>query len=316
LIQKIARGWLKHKVWKVERQRRRREKAAKKLQRFYKAWACQRTVRRMLATWKDAKNDKPPKVPAFGKSYAYPKFPCHFKYSEPMFKRIQKKYWYKSMVKFLTKEQQVVVRQKVATSDIFKGKKAWANARKFSGNYLSDSAINPTAPAFQTALASPALGNPKIVFATQAVKVNPKGKGQPRAILMTDKGIYKLDPKSYKVKKILTPYESIVGVHMSPHKDNFIVILCQPPFRDFLLDIEGSPDGNPANERMSEMTILLKERCKDLKVSFGESVKFNNRRPATVDITLSFKTDAAVQKPVYKPAGGSAGNVLYPSSFS
>lgn len=317
LIQKIARGWLKHKMWKQERLRRKREKNSKQIQRWYKLVMCRRVIKKLKATWANAKADTPPKVPAYGKAYAWPKFPCHFKYAQPIFQKLQFKWWWKSMCKFLTKEQTVVVRQKVATSDIFKGKKAWSIARKFTGDYLSSSS-NPTAEAFKRALAAPPLGNPKIVFATMAVKVNPAGKPQPRAIMMTDQGIYKLDPQAYKVKKVITPYANIVGVHLSPHKDNFIVIFCSPPYRDMLLDIDGSPDGSPEKERVSEMTILLKERCKDLKVTFGDSCKYNNKRKEGnpgVDVNLSFKTDAQVLKPTYMKEGN-AGAVKYPSSFN
>ena len=51
-----------------------------------------------------------------------------------------------------------------------------------------------------------------------AIKVNRHGKGQRRAIVVTDKTIYKQDPNNYKVKKGELPISEIIDINLHSGK--------------------------------------------------------------------------------------------------
>lgn len=52
----------------------------------------------------------------------------------------------------------------------------------------------------------------KFLTVEQLVKVNKAGKSQKRGIVVTEKNIYKHDPKNYKVKKFGTPIVEITKI--------------------------------------------------------------------------------------------------------
>jgi myosin-1 len=56
------------------------------------------------------------------------------------------------------------------------------------------------------------IGDTEVTFADYVNKINPKGKSQKRGIVVTEKNIYKHDPKNYKVKKFGTPLASVTSI--------------------------------------------------------------------------------------------------------
>jgi len=299
-LETIYRAYKYRRVWI-------RRKMATRIQRKWRKWVAQRYIKALQATFAEAPKDK-----LFGKYFKWAK-PCpQLKEMDPIFKRVYKRYWVMKMVKSLNPQEQIKMRQKILTSDIFKGKKPWAVPRKFTGDYLgSDS--NPTRPQYQAALSMPPLGNPKVMFSTLSAKVNPKGAPQPRGILLTETGLFKLDPKAYKVKKEGTPIGDIIGVTVSTKTDSWIVIHCTPPRRDLFLDIARSDDG----ERASEFTVILfemlKKNGKTLDVKFNDTFTFNNRRPNPNDVRATFRPDPKVTVQTYKKIDANTGAILTPN---
>jgi myosin-1 len=85
--------------------------------------------------------------------------------------------------------------------------------RKFDADYLEKSS-NPYKDKYVAAmqLLFSTYGDQEVMFADYMNKVNRVGKAQRRGIVVTDKNIYKHDPKNYKVKKFGTPIIEIVGI--------------------------------------------------------------------------------------------------------
>jgi len=109
----------------------------------------------------------------------------------------------KMMITALTPAEQAHMRQKVLAYDIFKGKKPWDVSRRFDGDYLEKD-TNPYKDKYEAAMTKlfSTHGDTEIVFADYVDKVNKGGKGQKRGIVVTEKNVYKHDPKNYKIKKI------------------------------------------------------------------------------------------------------------------
>lgn len=86
-------------------------------------------------------------------------------------------------------------------------------ARKFDSDYLElDS--NPTKDKYIAQMQNlfTKYGDTSISFADYLNKVNRVGKTQKFGIVITEKNIYKHDPKSYKVVKFATPIVEVVSV--------------------------------------------------------------------------------------------------------
>ena len=97
-------------------------------------------------------------------------------------------------------------------------------------------------------------GDAQILFADEVMKISRKGKGERRAIVVTEKNMYKHNPKDYKLKnfdgtdKFGIPLADITGIRfvtnlnviprsMSPQKDTFVVVHTRGGLRDLVLDL-------------------------------------------------------------------------------
>ncbi len=97
------------------------------------------------------------------------------------------------------------------------------------------------------------------MFADYVGKVNKNSKQQKRGIVMTERNIYKHDPKKFKLRKVAVPIAQVTDVwyvliissnlaiteintnqpinSMSTKKDWFVVIHMEEPERDLLFDV-------------------------------------------------------------------------------
>jgi len=152
------------------------------------------------------------------------------------------------------------------------------------------------------------------MFADYSSKVNKVGKSQKRGLVVTEKNIYKHDPKNYKVRKFGTPIVEITKISCSHQKDTFVILHCKEPYRDFILDF--GIDGGL--EKYSEfVTVLVQEYRKltntDLPVDFEDRITYNNSRTAEKpgkEETVVFQaaTDAKTKGSVFKT--GKPSNII------
>jgi len=205
------------------------------------------------------------------------------------------------MITSLTAEQQAFMRQKVLAYDIFKGQKPWDVARKFDADYLeldSNPRKEKYIQAMQTLFST--YGDTTVMFAENTNKINRVGKSQKVGIVVTEKNIYKEDPKSYKVKKFGTPLANISSVSLSHQKDSFVVVHAQEPYRDFVLDL-----GIEGPEKYSEFVTVLVQEYKKLTgnilpVQFVDKITYNNSRDKQKPGTPAVLTFQAANDPKLK----------------
>jgi len=174
------------------------------------------------------------------------------------------------------------MRQKVVAYDIFHKKKPWQLERKFDADYLEletnplrNKYIEKTKYLFQT------YGDSEILFADYVKKVNRYGKAQKMCIVVTDRNIYKQDPKSYKVVKFGTPIASLSGISLSPFKDGMVVLHCKEEtgLRDLVLNLNLTQ----GEEKFSEMVAVVSSIYKKLTdsaipIRFVDHISFDNGR--------------------------------------
>jgi len=197
-----------------------------------------------------------------------------------VFKKLHHFWWGHNKIHSLSKEDNVLTRDKVIAFDIFHKKKIWDFGRTYSGDYndvkankLQDKYKQCIQVLFQSG------GDNHISFSDAVIKVNRKGKSQVQVVVVTNKNIYKYEVGKYKMIKTGSPLSSVKGVHFSPHNDTFMVIEMDPPHRDYVLDM-----GTNGQERYSELAMVLYkaslEQRRTLQASFSESINFNNSRGA------------------------------------
>jgi len=179
----------------------------------------------------------------------------------------------------LTPEEQGLMRQKCQAYTIFHGKKPWNFQRRFEADYL-DTDSNPRRATFVKAVQQlfQRGGDTHIWFADDVRKVNRANKEQVRTLIVTDQHIYKYHPEKYTVRKQPAPIQAVEAIHLSPHRDNFMIIQMESQHRDLLIECN-----NNGHETYSELTTILsslvhKTTERALPVTFGTSITYNNRR--------------------------------------
>jgi len=305
LMQAAYRGFVTRSQW-GER------KAAIRIQLFFKKHKFRKYFVALRNTFQNVRSDK-----NWGKNYQWPPHPPILSNGVALLRRVHACWRAKMMITSLTAEQQAHMRQKVLAYDIFKGKKPWNAPRKFDGDYL-ELDTNPHKDAYRQAmtLLFSTYGDTAVTFADYTNKVNKVGKSQKRGIVVTEKNIYKHDPKNYKVKKFGTPIVAMKKISLSHQRDSFVVIHCNPPeYRDLILDL-----GIEGHEKYSEMVSVLVQEFKkltgeNLPVEFADRITYNNSRTPEKpgkEETLTFVQDAKVKvRSEFKAGKNGANTILY-----
>jgi myosin-1 len=267
-------------------------------------------------TFANAKQDK-----NWGRYFTWPPNPKVLGNAVVLLKRVHLCWWAKMKITALTAEQQAYMRQKVLAYDIFGGKKPWAVSRKFDADYLEKDS-NPHKEAYTLGMQNlfATYGDTEVLFADYVNKVNKVGKSQKRGIVVTEKNIYKHDPKNYKVKKFGTPTSEVTKISLSHQKDSFAIVHAKPPYRDLVLDL-GIEIGGVAAEKYSEfVTVVVQEYRKltgnDLPVDFTDKITYNNSRTKDKpgnDSMLSFLPcmDGKVKGSQFKSGKNHQNSIIY-----
>ncbi len=121
------------------------------------------------------------------------------------------------------KGREGVYREKVLAYDTFRGKKPWEPGALWGDhNYLA-SELNPTQAEFKEAFGVMPSQDKKVYFSDLVDKMNPNGKMVERAIMLTEKGFYRMTPGKYKPDKH-NELSDIKGISLSTQNDNLVVL--------------------------------------------------------------------------------------------
>lgn len=169
------------------------------------------------------------KTPDLGKSIIWLPPPPGLEELVQQMKLMHMKWRAAKVVRKIPKTEWPAVQLRCAAYDVLHGKRArWLSRRKWEGNYLASSAENQSNASVFSAeinrLRSKDHFN-EVKFSGHVRKINKNNKCEDRALLITDKFIYKLDPrKSYKPMKSGVPLRKIKGVSVSSGTDQLFII--------------------------------------------------------------------------------------------
>jgi len=259
MIQSAYRGWYKRCKFlrllgivkmqaqikaKKEREKYAKEKAVVKIQAVVAthlertqyqllkgAKLIKRNVRKMLARrWLKSVSElyqNAKRANQWGRGYRaqWPKMPAYFATQEnkdKVFSRIEETWRYRLLLSSI-KGREATYRDKVSALDNFSNKKPWDPAAVWGDHNYLGSELNPSREQFSNTFSRLPSQDKKIYFSDLVDKMNPDGKMVERAIMLTDKGFYRMIPGKYKPDKH-NDLSDIVKISMTSKQDNLIVI--------------------------------------------------------------------------------------------
>uniref|UniRef100_A0A8C1G9D4 Unconventional myosin-Id n=1 Tax=Cyprinus carpio TaxID=7962 RepID=A0A8C1G9D4_CYPCA len=247
------------KVWRgtLARMRYRRMRAALIIIRAYRRYKVKSYIREVNRRFKNVRGMKD-----HGKHVKWPTPPKVLRKFEEALRNIYNRWWAWTLIKDLSPEEMVQIRAKVATLECLKGQRADLGLqRAWEGNYLDSPG---TASSF-TLVSSDLQRKDKfmrVLFSCNVRKINRFNKAEDRALLITDRHLYKMDPvKLYKPMKSI-PLYNVTGVSISPGKDQLVVFHTKDN-RDLIVCLQGMvPAGD---SRIGELVGTLLSHFKSEK---------------------------------------------------
>lgn len=181
------------------------------------------------------------------------------------------------------------LRIKVIAGDALMGKRVdWGVRETWEGNYLASTKENPEAATFLSAVRNMRNkdGFREVLFSSLVRKINKKNKMAERAIMLTDKQIYKLHSKTFKPLRSPIPILEVSGVSVSPGQDQLVIIHLRGG-NDLVISLSSHTNAN----RVGELTGLLLRQYQvlnrsELRVVVGASLQCmlgNKSRMVTVE---------------------------------
>uniref|UniRef100_A0A671XFR3 Unconventional myosin-Id n=1 Tax=Sparus aurata TaxID=8175 RepID=A0A671XFR3_SPAAU len=277
------------KVWRgtIARMRYRRMRAALVILRAYRRYKVKSYIREVNRRFKNVRAMKD-----YGRHVKWPTPPKVLRKFEEALRSIYNRWWAWTLIKGLSPEEALQVRAKVASLEALKGQRADLGLqRAWEGNYLVSmwdcSEDSPDTASSFTLVSSELQRKDKfmrVLFSCNVRKINRFHKAEDRAVLITDRHLYKMDPlKQYKPMKSI-PLYNVTGVSVSPGKDQLVVFHTKDS-RDLVVCLQGMV---PANEsRIGELvgTLLshFKSEKRKLQVNIASPIQCSmNGRKCTV----------------------------------
>uniref|UniRef100_A0A3B4YJX6 Myosin ID n=1 Tax=Seriola lalandi dorsalis TaxID=1841481 RepID=A0A3B4YJX6_SERLL len=271
------------KVWRgtIARMRYRRMRAALVILQAYRRYKVKSYIREVNRRFKNVRSMKD-----YGRHVKWPTPPKVLRKFEEALRSIYNRWWAWTLIKGLSPEETLQVRAKVACLEALKGQRADLGLqRAWEGNYLKRD--SPDTAASFTLVSSELQRKDKfmrVLFSCNVRKINRFHKAEDRAVLITDRHLYKMDPlKQYKPMKSI-PLYNVTGVSVSPGKDQLVVFHTKDN-RDLVVCLQGMV---PANEnRIGELvgTLLshFKSEKRKLQVNIVSPIQCSmNGRKCTV----------------------------------
>uniref|UniRef100_A0A671PJJ0 Unconventional myosin-Id n=1 Tax=Sinocyclocheilus anshuiensis TaxID=1608454 RepID=A0A671PJJ0_9TELE len=227
------------KVWRgtLARMHYRRMRAALIIIRAYRRYKVKSYIREVNQRFKNVRGMKD-----HGKHVKWPTPPKVLRKFEEALRNIYNRWWAWTLIKDLSPEQLVQIRAKVATLECLKGQRADLGLqRAWEGNYLVSKKDSPGTASSFTLISSDLQRKDKfmrVLFSCNVRKINRFNKAEDRALLITDRHLYKMDPvKQYKPMKSI-PLYNVTGVSISPGKDQLVVFHTKDN-RDLIVCLQG-----------------------------------------------------------------------------
>lgn len=244
------------------------------------------------------------RMPDYGKHIKWPAPPKVLSAWVAELKKAHNRWRASMILRNIPREEWPALELKCCASDALKRQRSdWGYRRRWEGNYLAATKDNPSTVDFVTKVTSLKShdGFSRVLFSSYCKKVNKHNQCADRAIMITDKGIYKLDPKKkYKPLRAIIPLQQVSGLSVSSGSDQLIVFHLTDG-NDLVVCLVTTS----GEERVGEVVGTLakfwkKHNHRELQVVVGKQVKCNLGNKAR---QLAVKPTATNGAPVFKKDG-------------
>lgn len=215
LLQKMWRGALC-------RRRYRRMVAAMCIMHHYRRWQLVRYFSHLVHTFRSAHAQ-----PDFGRSSLWPRAPLSWPNIEQMMKYMQRRWWAHMILNRIPKEDRPDMRLKIIAADVLQRRRSeWGARRYWQADYLSSEQENPDGVADYTATLDKLRVSKEVIqplFSCMALKYNRHGRASNRALLVTERWIYKMDTAKFK-PLVRHQIKDVTALSVSSGHDQLLVV--------------------------------------------------------------------------------------------
>ncbi|XP_074139161.1 unconventional myosin-Ig [Sminthopsis crassicaudata] len=166
--------------------------------------------------------------PLYGRDLVWPTPPAVLQPFQDTCQGLFRRWRARQLVKNIPPSDMAQIKAKVAAMGALQGlRQDWGCRRAWSRDYLSSTTDNPTAAApFAQQLKNlkEKDGFRNVLFSSHVRKINRFNKSRDRALLLTDKHLYKLEPsKQYRVMRAV-PLSHVTGLSVTSGQDQLVVL--------------------------------------------------------------------------------------------
>uniref|UniRef100_A0A9J7WXW5 Myosin IG n=1 Tax=Cyprinus carpio carpio TaxID=630221 RepID=A0A9J7WXW5_CYPCA len=240
------------KVWRgaLARMRCRKLRAIYTIMAYYKCYKVKAHFWEVERRFTNVRN-----MADYGKSVEWPTPPAALVQFHRITQHLYRRWWARQLIKNIPPSDMAEVRAKVAALSALSGERVdWGYSRAWERDYLANAKDSPLTSTNFVRITKELKNKDQysqILFSCSVRMLNWFNNTKDRALLITDKHIYRLEPKKhFKVQKRI-PLDSVVGVSVTSGSDQ-MVALHTASQDDFLVHLQRG-QLNPNQDRVGEM---------------------------------------------------------------
>lgn len=220
--------------------------------------------------------------PLYGRDLVWPTPPAVLQPFQDTCRVLFSRWRARQLVKNIPPSDMIQIKAKVAAMGALQGlRQDWGCQRAWARDYLSSDTDNPTAShlfAEQLKALREKDGFGSVLFSSHVRKVNRFRKSRDRALLLTDRYLYKLEPgRQYRVMRAV-PLEAVTGLSVTSGRDQLVVLHAQG-YDDLVVCLHRSQP--PLDNRIGELVGMLAAHCqgegRTLEVRVSDCIPLSQR---------------------------------------
>ncbi|XP_066899153.1 unconventional myosin-Ig isoform X2 [Kogia breviceps] len=220
--------------------------------------------------------------PLYGRDLVWPPPPAVLQPFQDICQALFCRWRARQLVKNIPPSDMAQIKAKVAAMAALQElRQDWGCRRAWARDYLSSAADNPTASGLfaqrlKTLREKDGFG--AVLFSSHVRKVNRFNKSRDRALLLTDRHLYKLEPgRQYRVMRAV-PLDVVTGLSVTSGRDQLVVLHARG-YDDLVVCLHRSRP--PLDNRVGELVGVLAAHCqgegRDLEVRVSDCIPLTQR---------------------------------------
>uniref|UniRef100_A0A672KVZ3 Unconventional myosin-Ig-like n=1 Tax=Sinocyclocheilus grahami TaxID=75366 RepID=A0A672KVZ3_SINGR len=252
------------KVWRgaLARMRCRKIRAIYTIMAYYKCYKVKAHFWEVERRFTNVRN-----MADYGKSVEWPTPPAALVQFHRITRHLYRRWWARQLIKNIPPSDMAEVRAKVAALSALSGERVdWGYSRAWERDYLANAKDSPLTSTNFVHITKELKNKDQysqVLFSCSVRMLNWFNNTKDRALLITDKHIYRLEPKKhFKVQKRIS-LDSVVGVSVTSGSDQ-MVALHTASQDDFLVHLQRG-QLNPNQDRVGELVGSLTDHFTRVK---------------------------------------------------